>query len=164
MESTREHPDVVNSYLEKEREDGRIMGPLNLVDFPEVRISRFGVIPKKQPGSWHLILDLSSPEGSSINDGIGPDMSSLSYVSVDDATRLIASHGPGPALAKIDIKSAYRIIPIHPEDRHLLGMKWEGSLYLDACLPFGLRSAPKIFTAVADAAECSQPWTCSDCQ
>ena len=29
MESTREHPDVVNSYLEKEREDGWIVGPLN---------------------------------------------------------------------------------------------------------------------------------------
>ena len=35
----------------------------------------------------------------------------------------------------------------------LLGMKWEEKLYLDTALPFGLRSAPKIFTAVADALE-----------
>jgi hypothetical protein len=56
-------------------------------------------------------------------------------------------------MAKVDIKKAYRMIPVHPADRHLLGMQWDGQLILDAALPFGLRSAPKIFTAVADAAE-----------
>jgi hypothetical protein len=56
-------------------------------------------------------------------------------------------------LAKVDIQSAYRNVPIHPEDRHLLGMLWDGALYIDTALPFGLRSAPKIFTAIADAAE-----------
>ena len=30
-------------------------------------------------------------------------------------------------------------------------MKWVGKLYVDKALPFGLRSAPKIFKAVADA-------------
>ena len=34
-----------------------------------------------------------------------------------------------------------------------MGMLWEGSLYIDTALPFALRSAPKIFTAVADAVE-----------
>lgn len=32
-------------------------------------------------------------------------------------------------------------------------MIWEGALYIDTALPFDLRSAPKIFTAIADAAE-----------
>ena len=40
---------------------------------------------------------------------------------------------------------------MHPDDRGLLGMRWQGSVCLDAALPFGLRSAPKIFSAVADA-------------
>ena len=61
--------------------------------------------------------------------------------------------GPGTLLAKIDIKSAYRIIPVHPADRHLLGMSWKGGIYVDTALPFGLRSAPKIFNAVADTLE-----------
>jgi hypothetical protein len=56
-------------------------------------------------------------------------------------------------MAKIDIKSAYRTIPVHPDDRALLGMVWNGQLFIDTTLPFGLRSAPIIFTAVADAAE-----------
>ena len=59
--------------------------------------------------------------------------------------------GKGTLLAKIDIKSAYRVVPVHPEDRPLLGMKFQGRTYADATLPFGVRSAPKIFNAVADA-------------
>ena len=61
--------------------------------------------------------------------------------------------GLGSQLAKVDIQSAYRTIPVHLEDWNLLGMSWENALFIDTTLPFGLRSAPKIFTAVADAAE-----------
>jgi len=32
-------------------------------------------------------------------------------------------------------------------------MSWRGRLFIDAALPFGLRSASQIFTAMADAAE-----------
>ena len=38
-----------------------------------------------------------------------------------------------------------------PQDWHLLGVCWEGSVFVDQALPFGLRSAPLLFTAVADA-------------
>ena len=100
---------------------------------------------------WRLIVDMSSPEGRSINDGIPPELTSLSYISIQDVIRQIIKLGPGTFLAKLDIKSAYHIIPVHPADHHLLGLAWEGKLYVDATLPFGLRSAPKIFNAVADA-------------
>ena len=56
--------------------------------------------------------------------------------------------GQGSQLAKIDVKNAFRIIPVHPDDRHPLGMQWSD---VDCILLFGLRSAPKIFNAVADA-------------
>ena len=45
----------------------------------------------------------------------------------------------------------YHIVPVHPKDRHLLGVQWQGLVLIDKVLPFGLRSAPIIFTAVADA-------------
>ena len=44
-------------------------------------------------------------------------------------------------------------MPLHQDDRILLGMKWEDQLFIDTVLPFGLRLAPKIFTAVADGLE-----------
>ena len=35
----------------------------------------------------------------------------------------------------------------------MLGVQWHDSIYIDGCLPFGLRSAPKFFTAIVDALE-----------
>ena len=88
-----------------------------------------------------------------MNDGIAKDLCSLQYPTIDQAIGHIIKLGKGALLAKIDIKQAYRNIPVHPDDRHLLGMMWENEIYIDLVLPFGLRSAPKIFTSIADAAE-----------
>ena len=51
----------------------------------------------------------------------------------------------------IGLKSAYRTVLIHPSNRHLFGIGWNDQVYIDQALPFDLRSAPKLFTAVADA-------------
>lgn len=154
MVSAEEHPEVVERYLAKERRLGRVIGPLECARFPQVQVSRFGVIPKPhQPGEWRLIVDLSYPTGSSVNDGIEAKLCSLRYPSVDEAVRRLLARDPHSFMAKLDIESAYRIIPVHPDDRPLLGMRWKGKLYIDMALPFGLRSAPKIFNAVADAVE-----------
>ena len=56
-------------------------------------------------------------------------------------------------MAKFDEASAYRNVAIHPDDRPLLGMQWRGQYFVDLVLPFGLRSAPFIFTAIADLVE-----------
>ena len=53
-------------------------------------------------------------------------------------------------MAKLDLRSAYRMVPVHPQDQWLLEIEWESQIYLDRALPFGLRSAPKVFSAVAD--------------
>lgn len=42
---------------------------------------------------------------------------------------------------------------MHPEDRYLLGMEFDGRVYVNTTLPFGLKSAPKLFSALADALE-----------
>ena len=96
-------------------------------------------------------MDLSSPHGHSVNDGISKELCSLQYTSVDEAARRMVHLGKGTLLAKMDIQQAYRNIPVAPEDRHLLGLLWENKIYIDQVLPFGLRSAPIIFSAVADA-------------
>ena len=64
---------------------------------------------------------------------------------------MVLSLGQGAQMAKVDIESAYGIIPDYPTDRLFLGMQWREKTYVDAALPFGLRSAPKIFNMVADS-------------
>ena len=110
-------------------------------------------IRRTPTGRWRLITDLSFPEGTSVNDGISPALCTIQYTSVDNIERAAYRLGPGTLLAKADIKAAYRLVPVHPDDRTLLGVAWNGAHYVDAMLPFGLRSAPKVFTAVADALE-----------
>lgn len=153
MKSALLHPDVVRDYLEAERVRGTLLGPFLPADTKGVHINRFGVLEKKQAGKWRLIVDLSHPAKYSVNNGISPELCSLTYTKVDQVAQKILELGPGTEMGKIDVKSAYRIVPVHPADRHLLGMQWDGQVYVDAALPFGLRSAPKIFNALADALE-----------
>ena len=68
------------------------------------------------------------------------------------ATLQLTRLGKSTLLAKIDIKLAYCIIPVHlAADQSLLDIKWQGNV--DTRLPFGLRSATKIFNTNADALE-----------
>ena len=148
-----DHPEIVTKYVEEEVALGRMLGPLEATEAQGVHISRFGVIPKSQPGKWRLITDLSHPPGGSVNDGIEKRLCSLQYVTVEMIAQQAVRLGRGALVAKLDVKSAYRLIPVHPHDRPLLGVRWKDQMYVDKMLPFGLRSAPKIFTAVADALE-----------
>ena len=120
------HPDVVDDYLQNEITAGRVVGPFPAKSLPEVHISWFGVIPKNHhPDKWRLIVDLSYPSGHSVNDGIPKDLCSLNYITIDDAVNHILELGCGTHLAKIDIKNAFRLIPVHPTDRHTLGNAME---------------------------------------
>lgn len=53
--------------------------------------------------------------------------------------------GPNCKLAKTDIDSTYRNVPIHPNDHELLGISWAGQYYFDRCLPMGCASSCAIF-------------------
>ena len=59
------------------------------------------------------------------------DYCSLQYASIDQAVAKLLSSGPGSLMAKIDVEHAYRNITVHPDDRYLLGMKWENETFVD---------------------------------
>ena len=73
------------------------------------------------------------------NNYIDPSLYSLSYCSIDDAYRMINKLRPGTLLSKIDLKDAFRLIPVRSADLNLLGIHWKHAelLYIDTCLPFG---------------------------
>ena len=77
-----------------------------------------------------------------MNDGTAGEDYSLQYIKLDDIVAGVMHFGRGTLMAKSDAQNVYRIVPVHPEDRPLLGMKWQGALYVDMVLPFGIRSAP----------------------
>ena len=146
--SATRRPTHVIKYIEGEAAAGR----LRLVHpSTKVHTSPVGLVPKDHmPDRFRLIINLSAPEGASVNDGIADSLTSLQYSHVADAVVLIKSAGAGALMAKLDLKSAYRHVPVHPDDQALLAVRWQGHTFVDTALPFGLCSAPKIFTALAD--------------
>jgi hypothetical protein len=62
------------------------------------------------------------------------------------------AHDRGCFLAKTDVDSAFRLIPLRPSDYELFGMFWDGDYYYDKVLPFGL-SAPFLFNQLSEAVE-----------
>ena len=107
MKSVCEHRDVVERYISAECEAKRLLGPFDRSCFPHVHVSPFGVIPKSEQGKWCLILDLSSPDGSSVNDWISKELCSLSYMSIDDVAARVVRLDRGALMAKFDLKSEY---------------------------------------------------------
>ena len=132
---------------------GFMIGPLEPQECSGVVTSSVGVVPKSTPGKFRVIVDLSRPEGASVNDQLLRELTHVAYSSIEDASFAMHTLGPGAQLAKIDIRDAYRIIPVHPEDRPFLALSWQDRVYIDCQLPFGLASAPAIFSAVAEALE-----------
>ena len=49
-------------------------------------------------------------------------------------------------MVKLDLKDAYLSVPIHPSSQKYLQFSWEGQSWQFRALPFGLSSAPYVFT------------------
>ena len=146
------HSDVISKSIESELAKGRIK---EVTELPfNYFCSPIGLTPKSSDGlqtGWRVIFDLSSPEGLSVNDGIPKEYGTIAYETLQDAIRLVAQAGKGAILMKRDLKSAFRHIPINPCDHWLLLFEWQGKFYVDMFLPFGLRTAPRIFNFFAEA-------------
>lgn len=152
----RNHPSaltnrsIVNDKLSKELTKGRIIGPFpskpnNLVCSP------LAIIPKKEPNTFRLIHDLSYPKGQSVNASIEKEHTKVMYDTIDIVVAKVKESGRNSLMAKTDIEDAFRMIPIHPDDRHLLGFSWvddqgKTMYFMDACLPMGLSISCQLFS------------------
>ncbi|XP_078544267.1 uncharacterized protein LOC144829009 [Lissotriton helveticus] len=97
--------------------------------------SRFFLV-RKTLEKWRPIFDLSK---------LNPYLISLSFrmVSPQDIFKLIS---PGDFMATLDLEDAYFHVPIHPAHRRFLRFTVAKSHFQFRVLPFGLLSAPRIFT------------------
>ena len=113
-----EQPHVVTANLLKEVALGRVAGPFSTPPFPNFQVSPIGLVPKKHSDKFRTIFHLSFPKSgtTSINSSISKEEYSLHYITIDNAIQGILSLGQGCYLAKTDIESAFRLIPLCPSD------------------------------------------------
>lgn len=152
--SALNEPSVVDALIEKEVGKGFMIGPFDDAPFPLYRINPIGIATRKYSGKKRLIIDLSAPhDGSdqSINSLIPAAQFSLFYSTVDDAIKFIKIAGRGAWLAKADITDAFKVMPLHPSQWHMFGIRWKGKMYFSVRLTFGCRSSPKIFDTLSEA-------------
>ena len=152
LASAYSHTDFVNEQLSISCNKLETAGPFTSPPWSHFRCSGIGVVPKKN-GKFRLIHHLSSPEGDSVNDHISAKDYALHYISIDNAIDMIMSIGTTASLSKLDVKSAFRLIPVREQDWPLLGIQWNHQFYFEKVLPFGLRSSPAIFDSFSSAVE-----------
>ena len=115
-------------------------------------VSALGAIPKPHSDKIRLIHDCSRPQHCNVNSYATTHQ--FSYVTVEKAVSQIK---PNAYLAKIDLKSAYRHVPIHPSNYRATGLSWtfkgdHHTTYLyDNKLPFGAAKSPEIFHRLTQA-------------
>ena len=92
-----------------------------------------------------MITHLSYPESCSVNQFIDPNLCTVQYSSFDSVVDIIAKLGKGTLFGKVDVKSAFRLIPVYPGDFDLLGFSIDGLFYIDKCLSMGCSISCKIW-------------------
>ncbi|HEY5813549.1 MAG TPA: reverse transcriptase domain-containing protein [Terrimicrobiaceae bacterium] len=147
--SACKNPGCIQVKLEKDLRRGRVL--LAQPNFPFIS-SPLGLVPKHD-GGLRRIHHLSHPKQQSVNDHIPHNYASIQYITVDKVFDLVIQGGRDCLIVKKDIKDAFRIVPIAAQQRWLFGFEWKGEYYQEACLPFGLATAPVLFNLFAEAFE-----------
>jgi hypothetical protein len=100
--------------------------------------NRFFVVPKREPGKWRAILDLSR-----LNDYI--DKQSFK---METAETIRLQLRGGEWVTSLDLADAYHHIAIHPSFRKFLRFKVGQRLLQYRALPMGLTDSARVFTKV----------------
>ncbi|KAF5384159.1 hypothetical protein D9615_003180 [Tricholomella constricta] len=152
LKSASEAADFTSTSIQSLLDNSHAAGPYPSPPLPKFRCSPLGAVGRKRnPGKLRMINHLSWPQGRSVNDGIPDCEAHIVYDMFGCAVRDLRHLGTGALMAKLDLKEAFRHIPIRAADWHLLGFHWGAKFYHLLVLAFGLKSAPYIFNLFAEA-------------
>ncbi|XP_033633155.1 uncharacterized protein LOC117294748 [Asterias rubens] len=94
--------------------------------------------PKKEAGVWRPILNLKP-----LNKFIRPKRFRM-----ETHTTILSSIVTPAWAASLDLKDAYLHVPVRPEHHKFLHFLYNDTLYEFVVLPFGLSTAPRVFTRI----------------
>ena len=164
-------PQAVESYLQNEINEGAVMGPFHSIPFDNglVGVSPLSTRAKKDSSERRIILDLSYPEGYSVNDWTPKDTYlgmhvDLKYPGADDLAIRVYKLGTHCRMYKRDASRCFRWIPLNPHDYQLFGYVWNGFLYFDRVLAMGHHIAPYICQRVTSALAYIQHKSGNECR
>ena len=153
--SAKNYPQDVQTYLEEEIQYNAILGPFDNPPLDDLHTSPFMTREKSNSTNRRVIIDLSFPQGRSVNVGSAKDIYlgtpfALKLPTIDHITNRVRKLGKGCMIYKIDIKRAFRHVKLDPRDYDLLGLR-QDKWFLNTCLPFGFRHGSALFQRLSDA-------------
>lgn len=152
------HLKSMENFVATELKHDALLGPFEEEPFSSwFRTSPHMSRVKKASEERRIIVDLSFPQGTSVNDVINPSNHlginitySLPTIS-DLITVSYQLHGKGAYLWMLDLRRAYRQIRSDPLDAPFLGIKVGSKIFIDRCPPFGCRSSTSICQRLANS-------------
>lgn len=87
-------------------------------------MSLIGLVPKKVAGDFRVKHHLSSPKEFSVNDFIDPKLCSVQYTSFNEAVKMIHDVGRNCKLFKMNLKNAFRNLPVKFSDVEFLSFNF----------------------------------------
>ena len=128
---------------------GFCYGPVPEAMVPkEAKVS--GIMCREKPnGSARVILNLSSPEKISVNDGIEKDLYPAEMSSTEKWLEVVNKAGRNCNITKTDWGDAYKHLPVRTADLPLQYFMWLGMFFLELCLIFGCCSSVGLFDRLA---------------
>ena len=153
--SALQYLDQVIQYLNKERDWGAILGPLDHPPTDHFHCSPLLSRPK-DGSDRRIILNLSYPQGKSVNDHVDRDFFdgskfALKLPTIDNIVSVIEEIGEAALIAKIDVARAFRNLRVDPSDALKFGIKWDNKYFLDKRITFGWVHGTSAFQMVSDA-------------
>ena len=154
--SATQHTEHIQHYIDTEMGFRALVGPFQGPPTANYHISPLMTHNKKDSDKRRVIMDLSWPDGASINDGIPEHQyidgsATIKLPTVDYMESRILQLGRGAFLYKTDLAHGYRQLRVDPADWPLLGFAHAGDYFMDMCPPFGLRTSAMFMQRTAEA-------------
>ena len=151
------YPNKVREYVEKELDEGALIGPFTSPPFEWVHYSPLMTRPKagRDATARQVIVDLLYPQGQDINSCISKNIYNgklyrHTLPTVDNLVDIIREMEYEAFLYSIDIARAYRNFHSDPLDWPLQGIAFAGELLIDTALPFGSRNSSFFMQKIAE--------------
>ena len=144
---------AIDAFVQKELRMNAMLGPLTTQPFVEwTQVPPLMTRDKPDGSGKRVIIDLSFPEGRSVNDGISKvETPTYKLPTPLDLADHILEAGRGALLWKSDLSRAYRQLRVDPLDYPLLCIKHDGAYYVDICPSFGCRASGQAQQRVSNA-------------
>lgn len=146
----RDNPQVTWKLIKDEIDKGSILGPFK----QKPRLTKpllcvpIQIIEKQMSsGLYRLVQDFSYPYDTphnGINALVPPDKKKINFAGMDDVARMAVQLQNSWAV-KLDIKSAFKCLPLRYQEWFLTGFQFQGAFFIQTQIPFGAAASCRNF-------------------